>query len=179
MKKINGLDIKIYLNRVANISVTPSSLRNQGGKGLVKKTRNYFLNNSLLSKFDKNNFEILLDKQTKKLINVTKLRFGAARKSLNIFLLQSSLDRCLSKYYGLEKILDKLELPLDSFTIKHLKEAAKNKKHLLPKWQSIKKLNKRYNKKFQQFAEIVAQGERIPRAYLDLLYWRKQIEKKN
>ena len=140
MKKINGLDIKFYLNRVANISVTQSSLRNQGGKGLVKKTRNYFLKNQFLSKFNKHNFEILLDNQTRKLMKTIKLKFGAARKSLNIFLLQSSLDRYLSDCYRLEKILDKLELPLDSYTIKHLKIAAKGKEHKLPKWQSIKKL---------------------------------------
>ena len=156
MKKINGLDIKDYLNRVVNISVTPSSLRNQGREGLVKKTRNYFLNNNDLSKFNRNNFEKVLDKKTKEQMNSANIKFGAARKSFNIFLIQSSLDRCLSKYYRLEKNLDNLELPLDSYTIKHLKKAAKNKNHKLPKWKSIKKLNKKGNKKFQQFAKRLA-----------------------
>ena len=178
MKKINGLEVNIYKKRIVNISVSTSSLRNQGGKGLIKKTRKLLIKTDL-AKFCKgeNKFKNYLENETKRLTNNAKIRFGAARKSLNIFLLQSSLDRVLSKYYNLGKILKYLELPLDSYTIKHLKKEAKKRKYKLPRWDGIRNLEEKSNALLQQFALKLAKEKRIPRAYLDLIYWRKDIKK--
>ena len=173
MKKIDGLEIVEYKNRIANISVGASSLRNQGRKGLVEKTRKC-LKKINLSKFNKYNFKKLLKIETKKMMKNAELKFGSARKSLNLFLLQCSLDRCLSYYYKLNKILDQMELPLDSYTIKHLKNEAKNK-HKLPKWDGIIHLKEENNVIFQEFAKVLAEDKKIPRVYLDLIYWRKEI----
>ena len=171
MKRIDGLAVNKYKKRIVNISISQSSLRNQGKKDLIKKTRE-FLNKINLYKFNKNksHFKINLKKETKKLMKKTKLKFGAARKSLNIFLLQCSLDRVLSSFYKVGRILNYLELPLDSYTAKHLK--GKNEK--LPRWNGVKNLKEKENLEFQNFAGKLAKIKNIPRAYLDLEYWRNK-----
>lgn len=175
MKKINGLKLEIYKNRLVNVSVGSSSLRNQGQKGIIKKTRKFLNKLNLLNiTRNRNSFKTNLDIETKKLTKKSGVKFGAARKSLNIFLLQCSLDRVISSFYKFQRILDCLEPPLDSHTVKHLKSESKRNGIILPRWKGVKYLKGDENFEFQHFAEKIAKRKNIPRAYLDLIYWRNK-----
>jgi len=165
--------------RVANISIGASTMRGQGVD--LEKARKFLwldLNLNELREMPKKRFERWLNKKTKSLVKEFKKtpgdqnNWGAARKAINIFLENAFYNRFLSEEYGLQKLEDMLEVPLDKSVMQGLRDDSKAK--VIPKRQSIKRLDKRNSNKFQKLAREVAKSEPNYRyrIYLDLKYWR-------
>ncbi|MDO8740405.1 MAG: hypothetical protein Q7J54_02390 [Candidatus Woesearchaeota archaeon] len=173
--KIKSPDIKRLQKYIAELAVTGSSLRNQGAKNMIETAREYLKILDLKRFSDIKNeieFNKVLDDCTSELnVKFPVDDFGAARKAINIFLFQASMNYFLSKHYNLLKIIPYLEVPLDGDVIRGLKKHT-NKK--LPRWESIKKLEKENSKIFQECATKIARSKGHYRVYLDIEYWRNK-----
>lgn len=169
-------DLKLIQKRIADISISGSTLRGQGVRA-AENTINYLKDLDLTDFNDiKNEDDFLktLNEHTDILKNkLPNESWGAARKALNIFLFQVCHDIYLSKEYNLINIIPYLELPLDNPNAKNLKQRARNKKIRLH-WTTIKDLEHVNSNKFQEFARSVAKNEYngCDRCYLDVYWWR-------
>lgn len=168
--------------RVAQTSVGPSAIRNQGASGLITISRSYFEKNINLSEFRekliKDSYIDYLDKLTTDLRN----RFpdggkswGAARKGLNLFFRDVVYNKYLADSLNIPtdykenlKALRYLEVPLDRDVATGLNKTFGD----LPKWRTIKELNEKQSKLFQDRALIYADNKGIARVHLDLEFWR-------
>jgi hypothetical protein len=175
-----------YVRRqVAELAVGASTLRNQGGSGLVRIAREHFKQVNLTKYSSANNqdeFSRLLDDDTDKLMRSfppgAQQNWGAARKAMNLFLRNSTYNRFLFHEFGLARIEKWLEVPLDNDVAKGLISDFQNGKFvlptgtLLPDWKNIKSLKQEENKLFQNAAQALADSKGIARVHVDLLYWR-------
>jgi len=174
--------LKQIHRRVAQTSVGPSAIRNQGASGLITISRNYFEKNINLTEFrDKlvtDSYINYLDKLTTNLRN----RFpdggkswGAARKGLSLFFRDVVYNKYLADLLNIPtdykenlKTLRNLEVPLDRDVATGLNKAFDD----LPRWTTIKELNEKQSKLFQDRALIYADKKGIARIHLDLEFWR-------
>ncbi|OGO20102.1 MAG: hypothetical protein A2Z15_06545 [Chloroflexi bacterium RBG_16_50_11] len=172
--------------RVAEGSIGLSTLRGQGS-GIADTVRRFLIKIELskLAKMDSKQFMTWLNQETKTLANrlpkvESKRNWGAARKSINIFLENAFYNRFLFNEYSLHKLESFLELPFDSNSVSGLKKDLDKRKHrVLPKWDSIKYLKEEDHKECQNIANEVVKKKFISskhksRIYLDLYYWRKK-----
>ena len=168
--------------KVAQTSVGSSALRNQGAKGIIEISRNYFENEIDLKEFKQqlysDNFKEYLDDNTIKLRNLFPVNgqsWGAARKGLNLFFRDVIYNHYLREDLSINsdsiKHLKKLEVPLDKDVAKGLFQEKENKS--LKRWKSIKSLDQITSDKYQNIAYTVAERKGILRVHLDLEYWRK------
>jgi len=168
---------KLLQKRLAEISVSAPSLRNQGNPGLISSSR-LFCSRIPLKEFNvssEKQYNKILDKFTNKLMKEfphdCRNNWGAARKTLNLFLREVMYNTDLSRQFKL-KVIQFLEIPLDSYTAVNLYKHAKGNN--LPRWISIKSLTKEISGEYQEVANQIALELKIPRIHLDLLYWRKK-----
>jgi hypothetical protein len=116
-------------------------------------------------------FEAALDDLTLELIAAVKqVKWGAARKFLNIFLRDASCNYFLRRHHGLENVERYLELPLDSHVATWLRRKAK--KGHFRSWKSVISVDRELNRKYQIFAQSVADEMGLARVHLDLYAWR-------
>ncbi|MCL0062520.1 hypothetical protein M1N62_06170 [Thermodesulfovibrionales bacterium] len=169
--------------QTAEISVGASTLRNQGGRGLVQKAREYLKQLALEnygSVDSQEKFRGLLDGHTGDLKSgfpIYAQNWGAARKVMNIFLRNVTYNRFLCQQYGLKRIERWLEVPIDRDVATGLIRNFRDNPQLevsLPSWHSIKRLTPQENDNFQQAAQVLADSEEIDRVHVDLLYWRSR-----
>lgn len=167
-------DIQRY---IAITTIGPSTLRNQGSKGVIKAAQKY------LAKIDLNIFQTnievdflkTLDRETEKLKTAFPMEsqhWGAARKALNIFLRDIFYNRFLSCKVKFNE--EWMEIPLDRLVATALKRIGKRGQ--LPPWPGLNQLNPETNHIFQVFAKDVASKEGITRAHLDVILWAKERE---
>jgi len=173
--------LKLFQHRVSELAVGSSALRNQGAKEVIKISRVYFdsLNLTSFVKQNEIDFKKRLNSATKRLVNRLPegaKNWGTARKALNLFLRDVLYNSYLSKNYSFRKIEKYLEVPLDSFVIKGIKNDSKG--NSLPKWKGIKYLKSEDSKIFQSKAKEIAKGKEIAKVHLDLLYWRPKVKKR-
>jgi len=90
-----------------------------------------------------------------------------ARKVLNIFLRDCYYTSFLAKEYRLGRAAHLFELPLDSITVRKLREAVQG----LPRWDGVKHLTPTLNRQLQEGADEAARELRIARVHLDALWW--------
>ena len=173
-------DIKEFRERLANITIGPTTLRNQGAPGVVAVARS-FLKNLDLERFviiNQSDFFRELDAQTNilcKKFPVDALSWGAARKAINLFLAEAYYHRFVSEAYNLDLIEHFLEVPLDSQVGNALtKEADKQEEKDFPRWPGLKHLKPETSKRYQDFAYRVAEAEGYARVYLDVIIWRPE-----
>lgn len=184
MHKENRFELNKKLHRrIAQISVGPSAIRNQGAKGIIAICRDYFENTIDLEEFRNelvsDNFKTYLDIQTKNLVKLFPdggKSWGAARKGLNLFFREVSYNFYLANYLEIPfdlkkngKVLSQLEVPLDKDVALCLMKLFPD----LPKWQSIKNLTPSESNQYQAKAKHYAEKLKIPRIHLDLEFWRK------
>lgn len=178
--------INHIIRYVVNISVGPSTLRGQSAKGKNHIARKYLRKMSLseLSKIkSQKSFNELLTQHTESLsgkLPISKKNYsnwGAARKVINIYLIQCVLNRHLYEHYKLKSIEKFMEVPLDSHTFNHIKKKSKN----LDASQSFRIINltPELNKIIQLAARVIANDEyKCYRYKLDPIFWRKNSKKK-
>jgi hypothetical protein len=174
---MNSDFIKRVQNRVAEVAIGASTLRNQGSDDMVKRARDYLKGISLKDFVvsDEKKFRRVLNKHTNQLRRKfpakAQKNWGAARKSLNIFLRDAFYNRYLDSRYGLSRVEQWLEVPLDSFVAKGLRRDLPALS--LTKWSSVKALLKPQSDAYQQAAKVLADSQGIARVHLDLGYFRQ------
>jgi hypothetical protein len=94
--------------------------------------------------------------------------WGTARKCLNLFFRDALYNFYIRKEYGLEKFEKYMEIPLDSFVGKELREEDKG----LPRWDAVIRLRPEVSARFQEVATKIAKREGTERVHLDVVYWR-------
>jgi hypothetical protein len=157
-------------HHLAISAVTPSAGRRMMREGDIKRVR-VFLDKLDITQFNRpNRFPISLDRATKSLARRIPLRWGAARKFLNIYLRNITYNFYLRRKYRLHRIEALLELPLDSYAADGLR--ADHEGNSLPRWKGVIHLTREANALYQDVARQVAKGESICRVHLDMKYWR-------
>jgi len=171
--------IKEFQKRLANITISGSTLRNQGNRGVIDIARE-FLEVIDLAKFvtDENTFLNELNIQTEMLrerFPTGAQNWGAARKAINLFLAECCYHRFICREYHLEKIEKFLEIALDSQVANFLIREAFAKDITLPRWQGLKRLLPPDSYLYQEFAYKYAKERKLAaRFYLDVLIWRSE-----
>ena len=167
--------LKLMQRYIANIAISGSTLRNQGSKDVAKNARAFLadLDLSVLCRIEPpdyiNQLELWSDELKSKLPKDAR-NWGTARKALNVFLVQVFMNKYLADEYGLSKFGDTLETPLDSQAAAELRRLACRGR--LPRWNSIKRLERKDSQRYQGFAADCAKQQGIPRACMDIMLWR-------
>ena len=175
--------LRILRYRLAHTAIGPSTARKMGPPGTIGRVRS-FLQQIALEDFvveEAGAFYKHLDSQTAGLQECAGVAWGAARKFLNIFLRDALYNRWMCAEFGLGKIEDLLELPLDSHTAKGLCQAAEDHPEIaqqLPRWPGVVNLTPALSDQYQRLASDVAALKQVARVHLDILYWR-QMEHSN
>ena len=174
--------IRYMREYIANIAIGPTTLRNQG-KLVTKKARNFLIKEktvdlSIFRKIKPSQYPKQLDRWTD-LLRKKKIKWGTARKALNLFMIQAFMNKYLAKKYGMNKFRNVLETPLDSQASKFLRKKAEEAgRDKLPRWKGIKGLKQEDSACYQEFASDFSKREGIPRACLDILIWRQNMKNK-
>lgn len=175
--------LKLLKRRLAQVSVSPSALRNQGAPGIIKISRDYLEAIDICAfraALASDNYLNYLDEETEKLLNKfpeNAKSWGAARKSLNLFFREVVYNFYFANHLNIpstteenNQLLRQLEVPLDKDVATSLIAIYED----LPKWTSIKELTLDQSKLFQEkAAECAAKLETI-RVHLDLKFWREK-----
>jgi hypothetical protein len=181
--KSNGGNFIVRLQyRLAQGAVGASTLRGQGGPGIVKTARNY-LARMKLKRFSvpaEAQFRVELDEAANSLKEKFspiprgkrkgELSWGGARKVVNIFLRDVFYNADLRDRLSLNGIRSWLELPLDSHVALGLQGDLGGIS--LTEWPGIKCLTPEINDEYQQAATWVAKERQVSRVDLDVFYWR-------
>lgn len=175
---------QLLKRRLAQSSIGPSAIRNQGAGGLVDILRNYLEINVSLEEFikslsDENNYNTFLNKHTTTILTHFPQKaqsWGAARKGLNLFLREVIYNKFYSQVFSLPDNFEEfnqfvkfMEVPLDRDVAAGI-HADTNQ--YLPNWKSIKQLTELLSAQYQTQAMIIAKHEKIARVNLDIKYWR-------
>ena len=175
--------------RLANISIGPSAIRNQGAPGIVAISRDYFIRSiNLVSFFDslnnQNRFDKYLNRNTMKLLNEfpkAGKSWGAARKGLNLYFRELVYNKFIAEHYKLpvsrlefDSLISPLEVPLDKDVAAGIKIDAMKLDISLPSWPRIISLTPEVSAEYQNAALRIANNKKIARVHLDLTYWRNK-----
>jgi hypothetical protein len=162
---------------VATVAIPPSTVQRMGSRTMETAVR--YLTNLPLQDFasqkEETGFQKLLDNHTTMLASEFhlyrgELRWGAARKVLNIFLRDALYNKYLCERYALDRLERFLEVPLDSRVGEGLQRDSRDEK--LPIWDTVSGLTREDSDRFQKFATKQAEKEGLPaRVHLDLKYW--------
>ena len=160
--------------RCARVAVGPSTVRGQGGPGLVKAAREH-LCSLPLSQFGTSRPTLMrarLDRATIDLMEALPRRgrsWGVARKVLNIFLRDAVYTVYLRDAFRLERGERLLELPLDSITARRFQRDVGGRQ--LPRWRGVKRLAPDMSDEYQAAAHAIAVARGIARVHLDAYWW--------
>jgi len=167
-------DIQRY---IAVTTIGPSTLRNQGARGVIEVAQEHLAAVDL-SKFSVRNegdFLASLNAQTNRLKRAFPhgaQNWGAARKALNLFLRDICYNRFLCERHALAQAEDWMEIPLDGLVARALKRKAGRGK--LPQWPGINELTAGVSGSFQVFAREFAASKGISRVHLDMRLWTEE-----
>ena len=146
-------------------------------KGEIQKVRDFLDRLDIRSFNNSQTFPRALDCATKKLAkHLPKGKRGAARKFLNLYLRRITYNFYLRRAYRLERIEPLLELPMDSFAIKGLRQDHRGGR--LPRWKGVIHLTPEANAVYQAAAQQIAKDKGVCRAHLDTAYWRAKPKRK-
>jgi len=171
--------------RIAFFAIGRSTLRNQGSRGMVKAAR-HFLRSIDLSHFAVRipaEFDSALDRHTLRLMTKFpgkgRTNWGAARKSMNIFLRDVVYSHHLREHFQLSAIEPWLELPLDSYSYLGLAADAKrlgliSEIDISRAWPGVKGLKGDVNALLQGLAKAIAMRLGTLRIHLDIRYWQQR-----
>jgi hypothetical protein len=165
---------ELMRKKVAVSAIPTSALRRQGLAGLLAGIRSFCAALPLESLVTRSQpaFEEQLDKATADLqsrVAALGCKWGAARKSLNLFVRDAAYNHYLRSEYRLDDIEGWLEVPLDGQVAEGL--AAEPGGDSLPAWPGVRDLSPKISREYQRFAEQVASRRGRARVHLDLEYW--------
>lgn len=167
-------DISSIQRYVAYSSVGASTVRGLQTKGLVASARKALVQIDLIryGKATPKSFRMILDKDTE-LVRLSLVKgaqhWGVARKVLNIFLRGALYNTYLNEHYGLSKIDNLLEIPLDSLSANGIRDNASIEP--VPKWVGVKHVTPEINEQFQRLAVKIAEEKGTLRVHLDAIFW--------
>jgi hypothetical protein len=162
---------------VANIAIGASTLRNQGAKKVIEVARQFLAGMDLncLKGMKLADYPHWLDDAThtlqKRFPRGARTKWGAARKAINVFMCHAFMNRELSTEYGLIRLGEVMETPLDKLAAKKLCEWAGRRE--LPPWRGVGCLTPEVSRAYQEFALTKAREKAVPRACLDVLLWTR------
>lgn len=173
--------------RIADIAAGTSTLRGQvTGEGKIIAVQQFLGKQVNLRDFataDGSTFRKALDLTTDRLVSaVDGLKWGSARKSLNVFLRDCLYDRFITDRIDLQAGRPHMEIPLDGQVGKWLREQAEARRHpeLPPRWNTIVGITSVQNEQYQRTAARVANEHPfelskigLERVDLDVLVWRQ------
>ncbi|WEK35563.1 MAG: hypothetical protein P0Y53_24020 [Candidatus Pseudobacter hemicellulosilyticus] len=192
------MDIKNVNEWLINISIHQTAVRNHG-KGIVDGIRFELGKRFKLQQF----FKALKSSDEKKYLNYLnkltneiadkpgrdkdgnstkdKIKWGAARKCINLLARTIVYNSFVCQKYSIKiadfrqsGIMNRLELPLDSFALSGIQKSLKGKdidKNVFKNFRIIH-LNFESSQKLQEYAKQAAQHCKTCRIHLDLIYWR-------
>ncbi|MBB1286930.1 hypothetical protein HRH25_21285 [Flavisolibacter sp. BT320] len=193
---------KLLKITLINFSIGTSAVRNQGN-GIAEPIREKLRQKFSFPVFFKNlkhkndtNFERYLDSLTEKLVGLEGVsnnenppgvvQWGTARKCINLLFRSVVYNGFMWSEFEIKvadfksgRLMDRLEVPLDSYTAKGIKRDSMRFRRigfnndLYPSF-SIIGLGKVESAYYQEKALLVAQKKNICRVDLDLRYWRNQ-----
>ena len=181
---------RLLVDYIANTAIGISALRNQYPKEdkAVDKCREYVKERiqpiDFFQALEGDAFEKYLDQHTAAIKAKTKLKFGSARKVLNIFLRNLAYNANLQRQYlknhtdfiSNHSVLNKLEVPVDSYVAKGLLVAMKLPKN---RWNGVKNLkDPKEHQDYQEYASIIATDRGVARPHLDLEFYNQAKRKK-
>lgn len=168
-----------FLNTIqhylAASTIGHSTLRNQGAKGVIQAARDYLAVLDL-SRFrlvsDQSSYLEVLNSITKELQAALPLgarHWGAARKSINLFMRETCYNRFISDEFNLARLEPWMEIPLDSLVAAELHDRPGG--DILDPWPGLIRLTATTSTAYQTFARILAAetGETLPA--LDMRLW--------
>lgn len=168
------IEAETMKNYVAFLAVGPSTVRNQGGAGVVSAARQALVSVNL-ERFNgksEENFCSALDAATDEFgskLPPAARSWGLSRKVVNIYLRHCFYNTLLNVEYSLEKAESFFEIPMDRVVADHLHQRDLN--GILPRWKAVKSLTPSQNKIYQQFALHYAAERSTARVHLDAVFW--------
>lgn len=169
--------------RTAGTAIGSSTWRNMVQSGDRERARDFLSRLRLwtIPKGSQSEFNRRLEFWTDRLIERVSrrrgrnLRWGVARKGLNIFLQSCVNNWRLNEYHGLSPVHRYLELPLDSHTAKSLLTVGQMMDLQLPRWRGVIRLEEEDSIEYQGFASRLANANGMPRSDLDIVFWRNPV----
>ncbi len=167
----------VLFDRILKISISSSVLRNQTRKkniddkileGIRQHLKILINLRAIKSIKDENTFQKFLNSWTQNLVKKFKgnnLKWGSARKALNVMLEELYLSYYMKKY--VKNISNYLEIPLDNIVYKKLKEFDSS----LPDKFTISALSKKQSELYQETAKKLAKTFDLKRVELDVMLW--------
>jgi hypothetical protein len=149
-----------------------------GRRGFIEKGQLFLGRTMEIGCFKKvrpENYATMLDELTHDMCKVLRpyvrrgSAWGPARKFLNIFVRDAFYDFYLREAYSLACLEAELEIPLDSYVGRRLRE----KDTRLPRWKRVIDLTPEASALFQNGAAGVAKELGTYRVHLDVIYWQK------
>jgi hypothetical protein len=127
----------------------------------------------------------IIKKKKRKIYTQDNIPWGTARKCINLFLRNFVYNAFIWKKYRIRSSdfrfngpFNKLELPLDSYSVAGLKAESCLEDRIkyssnLSKF-TITKLNPRRSRRLQDLATLVSKEKKICRINLDVIFWRSE-----
>lgn len=161
--------IKLMQKKVSKAAIGPSAMRSQG-LFVVRKAQDFCTEKISLEKYGKctseEQFLELLDKDTERL-KARGMKWGSARKAINLVLRDAAYNVYLRDEYKLARIESYLEIPLDAKVGKRLEILDSE----APKWTTIKALTPEKSSQYQKTAKRYAAKNKTKRVHLDVKFW--------
>jgi len=164
---------------LANIAIGPTTLRNQGPPGVRREAIEFLegLDLRRLKRTKPRDYRRVLNDWTEKLMGSlprgARKNFGAARKAINLFMVQVYFNRELAAQYRLRRFANFLETPLDLRAASKVRRHAQEKcgRHELCRWQGIRNLTPEVSQQYQVQARKLGKQLGLPRGELDIVLW--------
>ncbi len=164
---MKGVDANAMRRRVGRTAVGPTTLRNMACTKGKRSELLHFFQETKLPDFSNGDYLGHLDQLTVRLQRELEFDFGPARKALNLFIRDLFYFNITREFFGLLKCEEFLECPLDSYTMKGIKNDAKLEIDV----PTVSRLTRQQSVKFQQAAADIAIKRGTCRVHLDLIYW--------
>ena len=168
---------KMMQQRVAEVAVGPSTVRNQGATGVAGAART-FRSRLAPGRFGTrraSGFRSALDRATEDLrrsLPRGARHWGLARNVLNLFLRDAHYNRVLCGVHGLGSSAEWMEVPLDRMVAEGL--VPRDSDRVLPGRPGVKHLSPAVSDAYQRLARREAGLHRIHTVDMDLLSWRSE-----
>lgn len=176
MTEINKKNLTSYIIKYnAQASITTSALRSQVAPGGINCCRE-FCGNIDIEEFkeaingDYNSYLEVKTNEFVKYVSKFDLRWGSARKILNIFFRRLCMDAILMGKRPSDLVFNKLEIPVDSKVAHGLLVSNGLSKY---RWKTIKNLSPEKHQEYQIMSINLAKKRGVPPVFLDFEFWTK------